>query len=190
MELTPPAVSSLLSHYQLQQIHASRNNEQRGEDGHHQSNSNFLSNHHLLSKDKNKHHAEGSNNREEGSSPRHHFSSDVYRNYTSSSLQSDSNHGNHQTVQHIADRHHHIHGEINNLTDTSSGIASLQSQEPSKFFMSSLLNLSSATSASQQASTESEILPYQGTGNLFEKSCHTKMVHFYSVSICLNLYIS
>ena len=156
MELTPPtAVSSLLSHYQLQQSHASRNNEKDGSIPHN------LGNHHhhqFLVKDKDKQHA-SSNNSREGSSP-NHFPA-VHRNYSFSSLQSDNNHGNQQAQNIHQHEQHQLHGQHN--IPESNGVSALQAQETSKFFMSSLLNLSSAPTNSSSEST----LSYQGPGNDF-----------------------
>ena len=158
MELTPPAaVSSLLSHYQLQQIHASRNNEKDGSIPH------SLDSHHhqfLVQKDKHKQHA-SNNSSGEGSSP-NHFPA-VNRSYGFSSLQSNNNHENQQgqNLHHQHDQQQ-LHGQ-HNVPD-SNGVSALQSQETSKFFMSSLLNLSSAPTHSSSES----VLSYQGPGNILD----------------------
>jgi hypothetical protein len=155
MELTPPAaVSSLLSHYQLQQIHASRNIEQDG--------THTLGNHHhhpFLVKDKDKDHA-SINSSKEGSSP-NNFPA-VHRSYASSSLQSDNNHGNQEAQNLSQHEQQQLHGQ--HTIPDSSGVSTLQAQETSKFFMSSLLNLSSAPAHSSSEST----LSYQGPGNIFK----------------------
>ena len=177
MELTPSpaaAVSSLLSHYQLQQFHSSRNNdEQNGRNNtiHHN-----LGNHaSLLLKDKDKtHHV--SNSSREGCSPNHF--PPVNRNYPSTALQSDNNHENLPTQNlHHLDQNH-LHGQ-HNIPEPHS-VAALQSNETSKFFMSSLLNLSSG---SAQQSSESS-LPYHGTGIfslLFEKR-EKYLISFYKMN--------
>lgn len=153
MELTPPAaVSSLLSHYQLQQIHASRNNEKDGSIP--QTLTNHYQHHHFSVKDKDKHLVSGNSSREGDSTNRFPV---VHRNYGSSNLQSENNHGNQQSLHQIDQQP--IQGQHTN-TDSSS-VVSLQAQETSKFFMSSLLNLSSGPGNSSSEST----LPYQGPGN-------------------------
>ena len=156
MELTPSpaaAVSSLLSHYQLQQFHASRNNDdQNGRN--HTIHHNLGNNSSFLLKDKDKtHHA---TNSREGSSPNLFPAGN--RSYPSTTIQSDNNHENHPTQNlHHLDQNQ-LHGQLN--IPEAHGVSTLQSNETSKFFMSSLLNLSSG---SAQTSTESS-LQYQGTG--------------------------
>ena len=162
MELTPhehsSAVSSLLSHYHLQhqqqQLHdASRSNEQSP-----QQDENSLGNHHhhqFLSKNKNKPHANDKQHgtSRDGSSPSSFQT--VHRNYASSSFHP----GNHQqSLHHLVDQQQ-IHGQHQNIPE-SNATPALQAQESSKFFMSSLLNLSSV---SAQSSSESTI-PYQNAG--------------------------
>ena len=155
MELTPSpaaAVSSLLSHYQLQQSHSSRNNDDG--DRNHTIHYNLANHPSLLLKDKDKtHHA--SNSRER-SSPNHFHT--VSRNYPSTASQSDNNHENHatQNFHHVDQNQHRTQHHI----PEPHSVASMQSSESSKFFMSSLLNLSSASA--QQPSDSS--LPYHGTG--------------------------
>ena len=142
MDLTPPAVSSLLSQYQLQQINPSRNNEQ--------DNTLNIVNHNSSVKDKNKHVS-----RNDVSSPTQ--SSLAVRNYVSSLQPHQHGHQPSQNLHHI--EQHQIHGQPHVIPD-SNGNTGLQSQESSKFFMSSLLNLSSA---STQPSVETTI-PFQGQG--------------------------
>ena len=159
MELTPSpaaAVSSLLSHYQLQQFHASRNNDEpngRNHTIHH----NIGNNPSFLLKDQDKiHHA---TNSREGSSP--NLFPAGSRSYQSTTMPSDNSHENHpnQNLHHLDQNQ--LHGQ-HNIPETQSS-SSLQSNETSKFFMSSLLNLSSG---SAQPSTESS-LQYRGTGKLY-----------------------
>ena len=156
MELTPSpaaAVSSLLSHYQLQQSYSSRNNDDG--DRNHSIHYNLANHPSLLLKDKDKtHHA--SNSRER-SSPNHFHT--VNHNYPSTASQSDNNHEDNHATQNFHHLDQNQHRTQHHIPEPHT-VASMQSSESSKFFMSSLLNLSSASA--QQSSDSS--LPYQGTG--------------------------
>ena len=157
MELTPSpasAVSSLLSHYQLQHFHSSRNNDEQQGGRNHAIHHNLGNHPSQLLKDKDK--TYHTSNSREGSSPNHFHA--VNRSYPSTALQSDNNHENQATqgLHHIDQNQLHAQHNI----PESHSAASLQPNESSKFFMSSLLNL---TSGSAQQSSETS-LPYHGTG--------------------------
>ena len=136
MELTPHA-SSLVSQYQLQEIDRSRNNE---EDNH---NSLLKDKHKLISRNK--------------TSP---TQSHAVRNYVSS-LQ--SNQHDHQQLSHLHQHgQHQIRGGHDTNPTNDGTESSVMQQESSKFFMSSLLNLSSAPNGHPSSQPS---LAFQGQGN-------------------------
>ena len=141
MELTPPVVSSVLSQYQLQQNNPSSNNE-------HDHIPNII-NHNPLVKDKYKHAGR------ELSSPNRSL---AVRNYVPPLQQ--ANHHGHQQLEHSHNIEQHLIQEQHTLPESNGTTAALQPQEPSKFFMSSLLNLSSV---STQSSSDSNI-PFRSQG--------------------------
>ena len=135
MELTPLA-SSLVSQYQLQEINRSRNNEE--------------DNHNSLLKDKHK--PISTNN----SSPTQSL---AVRNYVSS-LQSNQ-HDHQQSHLHQHDQHQIRGNHGTNPTNDGTESSGMQ-QESSKFFMSSLLNLSSAPNGHPSSQPT---LAFPGQGN-------------------------